>query len=43
MSPSDFINLCLMTASNYDKLDHKQKAFDVLLRLIPEIELGDKK
>jgi len=41
MSPSDFINLCLMTGASYEKLDNKQKAFDVLLRLIPSVELGD--
>jgi len=32
-----------MAGASYEKLENKQKAFDVLLRLIPEIELGDKK
>ena len=39
MSPADFINLSLITGQSYEKLENKQRAFEILLRLIKTVEV----
>ena len=36
MKIDEFVNLCLITGVSYEKLDNKQKAFEILVHLFKE-------